>query len=594
MKLSDYLADFLARQGITHVFLISGGAIIHSIDSAARHPSLQVMCTQHEQGAGAAADGYARIAGCPGAVMVTSGPGATNLTTSVANAFFDSIPVIFICGQVATFRIRKSARLRQKGFQETDVVSVFKSITKYVTQIQKPDDIRYELEKAVFLAKDGRPGPVLLDIPDDIQRADIHPDSLKAFTPPRKEVLDVTGPVEGLLALLQESRRPVVILGAGVSITKTAGQALQFLENFGLPVLLTWGGKDLIPAEHPLNMGGLGVCGPRAGNFAVQNADLVLALGTRLCQMITGGKPCFFAPGAKKVMVDIDREELTKFTKDEFQLDLAIEADLRDFFETLGKARPVPGAGDPLAPWREQIKSWARTYPVCTPERYQLKDKVDGVVFINELSSALPQGVTVVADTGANLAWTMQTFQVKPRQRIISAWNHTPMGYALPASVGAACAGGQEVVCISGDGGIMMSLEELGTVRRYDLPVKIFIMFNQGHGIQRQTIDTWLDSRYTAVDEASGLYFPEFRSIAAGFGLPFVNIKNHADIQPALKQVFQTSGPVLCVVDILKDQKIVPMLKFGAGLEDLDPKLPAEELQNIMRVSDDISCRTGL
>jgi acetolactate synthase-1/2/3 large subunit len=594
VKLSDYLADFLSRQGITHVFLVSGGAIIHSVDSAAKHPSLRVVCAQHEQGAGAAADGYARIARRPGAVMVTSGPGGTNLTTSVANAFFDSIPVIFICGQVATFRIRKSARLRQKGFQETDVVSVFKSITKYVAQIQKPEDIRYELEKATFLAQDGRPGPVLLDIPDDIQRADIIPADLKAFVPPSKEVLDLHAPVDGFLSLLKESRRPVVIMGAGVSITRTAGPALRFFENFGLPVLLTWGGKDLVPADHPLNMGGLGVCGPRAGNFAVQNADLVMALGTRLSQMITGGKPALFAPGAKKVMVDIDREELAKFTKDEFSLDLGIEADLRDFFEALEDARPEPGSGDPFARWREQIKTWGRTYPVCTPERYQRKDKVDGVVFINELSAELPEGVTVVADTGANLAWTMQTFRVKPRQRIISAWNHTPMGYALPASVGAACASGQEVVCVTGDGGIMMSLEELGTVRRYDLPVKIFIMFNQGHGIQRQTIDTWLDSRYTAVDEPSGLYFPDFRSIAAGFGLPYVNIKNHTDVQPALEEVLKMPGPVLCVVEILKDQKIVPMLKFGAGLEDLDPKLPADELQQIMRVSDDISCRTGL
>lgn len=594
MKLSDYVADFLARQGITHVFLVSGGAIIHSVDSAARHPSLRVVCTQHEQGAGAAADGYARIARCPGVAMVTSGPGATNLTTSVANAFFDSIPVIFICGQVATFRIKKSAALRQKGFQETDVVAVFKSITKYVVQVRRPEDIRYELEKAAFLAQEGRPGPVLLDIPDDLQRADIAPDTLKAFVPPGAGAADLRGPADELLALLRESRRPIVIMGTGVSISRTAGQAVRFLENFGLPVLLTWGGKDIVPVDHPLNMGGLGVCGPRAGNFAVQNADLVIALGTRLCQMITGGKPSLFAPGAKKVMVDIDREELMKFTPDELCLDLAIEADLRDFFAALADARPAPGSGDPFSPWREHIKTWQKTYPVCTPERYQRQERVDGVVFINELSAALPEGSVVVADTGANLAWTMQTFRVKPQQRIISAWNHTPMGYALPASVGAACAGGGEVACVTGDGGIMMSLEELGTVRRYDLPVKIFIMFNQGHGIQRQTIDTWLNSRYTAVDEASGLYFPDFQAIAAGFNLPYVNIKDHADIKPALERIFKTPGPVLCVAEIVKDQKIVPMLKFGAGLEDLDPKLPAEELRQIMGVSDDIGCRTGL
>ncbi len=594
MKLSDYLVDFLARQGIRHVFLVSGGAIIHSVDSAARHPDVQVMCTQHEQGAGAAADGYARVSGGLGAVMVTSGPGATNLVTSVSNAFFDSIPVIFICGQVATFRIKRSRALRQKGFQETDVVSVFQSITKYAKQVGDPREIKYELQKAVFMAREGRPGPVLLDIPDDIQRADIDPDQLKAYVPPLSEAPDIQDAVREFISLIQNASRPVVIMGAGVSLSKTEAQAERFLKTFHVPVVLTWGGKDLLPAQHPLNMGGVGVCGPRAGNFAVQNADLVIALGTRLCQMITGGKPALFAPCARKVMVDIDPEELTKFTENEFQLDLAIKVSLPCFFDTVFRAAPETSPEDPFAEWRAQIGEWKEMFPVCPPERYAREDRVDGVVFIKELSARLEENISVVADTGANLAWTMQTFQVKPRQKIFSAWNHTPMGYALPASVGAACASRRSVVCITGDGGIMMSLEELGTVRRYDLPVKIFIMFNQGHGIQRQTMDTWLDSRYTAVDQESGLFFPDFRLIAEGFRLPYTHIKNHAGIGPGLQQVLAAAGPVLCVVDIVKDQKIVPMLKFGGGLEDLDPRLPEEQLKRIMRVSDGISCHPGL
>jgi acetolactate synthase-1/2/3 large subunit len=589
MKLADYVVEFLVDQGIRHVFVISGGAIVHCIDAITRNPNIEYICLQHEQGAGAAADAYARVSNNIGAVMVTSGPGATNLVTSVCNAYFDSIPTIFISGQVATFRLRPNDRMRQKGFQETDVVSIFRSITKYACQLQKAPRVKYELQKAVHLARSGRPGPVFIDIPDDLQRMEIDPENLPSFqAEDERPQIPSSQTVEQLFSLMNSARRPVLILGAGVRIANQEKEAMAFARQFSLPVFLTWGAMDVIPSDDPLNMGGLGVVGPRAGNFAAQNSDLVIALGTRLSQMITGGKQNLFAPHAKKVMVDIDAEELNKFTADDFTLDMKVQCHLADFFKI---CQPLYSAAqtDHCGKWRQRIREWRQRYPICPAAYYERQDRVDAHVFIKELSRAACAGAIIITDTGGNLSWTMQAFDVKKDQRLFSAWNHSPMGFSLPAAVGAALAGEREVLCLIGDGGLMMCMQELGTVRRYDLPVKIFIFNNHGHGIQKQTLDTWLNSNYAAVDQATGLYFPDFMKLGETFELPTFTIDNHVQLKERLKTVLSMPGPVLCNVEIVEDQKIRPMLKFGAGLEDLDPKIPDQELKDIMSPPDGIN-----
>ena len=593
MKLSDYVIDFLVREGIRHVFVISGGAILHCVDSAAKNPNIQYICTQHEQGAGAAADAYSRITENLGATLTTSGPGTTNLVTSVCNAYFDSIPAIFISGQVATFRIRPNEKLRQKGFQETDMVSIFESITKYAKLVTSADDIKHELQKAVYLAKSGRPGPVLLDIPDDIQRVEIDPDTLSGFDMPvSAPTLGLDKEIKKIFSHIESAARPVLILGAGVRIAHAKKEALKFARCFNLPVLLTWGAMDLMARDDELNMGGLGVCGPRAGNFAAQNSDLVIAIGTRLSQMITGGKQNLFAPKAKKIMIDIDAEELKKFTPKEFTLDLALECHLTEFFNTCQNLYQSPS--DHFEEWRDQIRAWDKQYPVCPSEYYDRKDKVDAHVFVKELSHACKEGDIILTDAGGNLSWTMQAFEVKENQRLLSAWNHSPMGYSMPAAIGAALAGKKDVICIIGDGGLMMCLQELGTIKRYNLPVKIFLFNNHCHGIQKQTLDTWLNSHYVAVDEKTGLYFPDFLKMGEVFGFKTSTIENHSKLQDKIREVLRSPGCVLCNVEIFEEQKIVPMLKFGAGLEDLDPKIAREELAEIMRLADlqKISSRT--
>lgn len=624
MKLSDYVVGFLADHGIEHNFVVTGGAVVHLLDSTDRNPRIQPICVQHEESGAAAADGYARVRGNLGLAMTTSGPGATNLTTSICNAFFDSIPMICITGQVARFRLRPNQRMRQRGFQETDIESVFHSICKYVKLVTDPEMIRYELEKAFFMATEGRPGPVVLDIPDDLQRVEIEPERLRSFEgysggtilrdlqlnqamPEKHGIKDLSNDlssfqidpdkpctiisamreprpsaeqIQSLFNLIQESKRPVLVVGAGIHITKTEAAFLRWVNHVKIPVLFTWGGADLLPHDNPLNMGCVGVCGPRAGNFAVQNSDLVIAFGTRLSQMITGGKQNLFAINAKKVMVDIDVEELNKFTQEPFALDLAIHSDLKAFFEECDKVYDQYHLDDYVA-WRTLIQTWKKRFPVCTEKDAQKTGLLNPYVFIKALSRFASEGEIIVTDTGANICWMMQGFETKPRQKIFSAWNHTPMGYSLPASIGAALGSKKPVLCLIGDGGLMMSLQELATVRRYNLPIKVFIFDNQGHTTMKQTLEMWLKGNYVAVDEQSGLSFPDYEALARAFRIPYINLKENTQISEDLEKIWKQEGPLVCHLSIDPDHRIVPILKYGSSLEQLEPSLSQEELATI-------------
>ena len=316
MKLSDYVASFLAAQGIRCVFVITGGAVAHLIDSVAKNPNIDYICTQHEQAAAMAADACSRITGNIGAAIATSGPGATNLITGVCCAYYDSIPVIYITGQVATFRSSKGMGVRQLGFQEADIVNIFRPLTKYAVWIDDPRRIRYELEKATHIAKSGRPGPVLVDLPDDLQRVDIDPDELESFVPEpeNKDLHRLEEQVESCIQLLENAKRPVVILGWGIRLGKAEKEAIEFVNKLGFPILPTWATMDMLPSNHPLVVGSFGFHGTRYGNFTVQNADLVLSIGSRLDTHLTGSPITTFAREAKKIVVDVDINELNKLS----------------------------------------------------------------------------------------------------------------------------------------------------------------------------------------------------------------------------------------------------------------------------------------
>jgi acetolactate synthase-1/2/3 large subunit len=580
VKLTDYIASFLASKGVTHAFGMSGGAAVHMFDSIDRHPGMRIISMTHEQCAAMAADGYARASGVIGVAVTTSGPGATNLLTGTCCSYYDSIPTLMLTGQVATHRLKGDRRVRQVGFQETDVVAIFAPVTKYAVQLSDPADIRFHLEKAYHLAFAGRPGPVLLDIPDDLQRAEIEPEKLRAFVPKTTEGSVSEEEITSLLERISASRRPVLVLGGGLKTPAVGPILRECVERLGIPALVSWAGLDLLEAEHPLRIGTFGVYGPRAGNYAVQNADLVITLGTRLSQNLTGGILSSFARGATIVMVDADEHEMSKFEGRGLQVAVRIKARLDDFLTALAPRLAAYGAPN-LAPWKAKLAHWRGIFsPDPSPRSSESSPCVDACDFVRELSRVLPEGALLYVDTGGNLTWTCNHLAPKRGQAVHSAWNNTPMGYALPAAIGAALHDpARSLTCIIGDGGLMVCLAELATVAKQGLPIKILLFNNHCHGIQKQTLETWLGGRKVGVDPASGLAFPpDFARVAEAMGLPVRTIDGTSPVAAALADIYAQPGPVFVKVEINPDQKLYPVLKFGAALENQLPPLGEDKI----------------
>lgn len=581
MKLTDYVIGYLASLGVRHIFLITGGAAVHLVDSISKNPKISYICSQHEQAAAIAAEAYSRVTENLGVALSTSGPGATNLVTGVCCAYFDSIPTIFITGQVPRSQLKGDSGVRQLGFQETDVVGMFKTITKSVALVDKPEKIRYFLEQASYLAKSGRPGPVLIDIPDDVQRAEINPDQLEPF--PSKEEARSKLDIDNVIELIKESKRPAIILGGGVKLAKAKDKAIEFVEKLRFPVALTWATMDMFPHDYPLLIGGFGVSSLRSGNFAIQNSDLILAIGTRLDTHETGDNLATFARKAKKVVIDIDRAELDKYEERGMNVDITIKADVNDFFNAINDRLDSIDKQD-ISEWAEKIKEWRNKYPACPPEYFEQEERVNPYVFMDCLSKESSEGDIIITDAGSTLTWTMQGYKVKKNQRLFSAFNHSPMGYALPASIGAAFADSKKnIICITGDGGMQMNIQELATIERHKLPIKIFLINNHGYGIVRQTQDTWLDSRYKASSLEGGLAVPDFVKIAKAYGIGTETIRNHRELRAKIGKTLDRKGPVLCNVEVRPDEKIMPKLTVGKPIEDSAPLLDRKEfLENML------------
>jgi acetolactate synthase-1/2/3 large subunit len=487
---------------------------------------------------------------------------------------------------VATFRLRGDTGVRQMGFQETDIVEMCRTITKYAVMLLDPKRIRYELEKACHLARSGRPGPVLIDIPDNLQREEIEPAQLESFTP--RPAYDrpkpPAGQMDACLGLIAAARRPVFIVGWGIRLAKAEAEAMAAIEALGFPVVPTWGALDMIPADHPLLVGSFGLHGTRYGNFAVQNADLILAVGTRLDTHETGSPLSSFAREAKRIIIDIDPTELAKFEKFGLKVDLPVHADAKEFLSELGRRLKGAPKTD-LSDWKVRIAKWKADYPICTPAYRQEKD-VNPYVFIKSLSRAAAEGAVFFLDTGCAVAWTMQAFDFKKGQRMFHAFNNTPMGYGLPASIGACIAlGKKEVVYIAGDGSLQMNIQELATVMRHRLPIKIFLFNNHGYSMIQQTQDQWLGSRYEASTVEGGLAFPDFVAVAKAYGFPTLTIRDSSEVDEKVRQAFAADGPVFCDVDIKSSHRVIPQVVFGRPIEDPGPLLPRPEFLSNMVIT---------
>jgi len=577
MKISDYIADFLVKNGVVHVFGITGGSIIHILDSIEKNPKLILIPPNHEQAAAMAADAYSRMTKNLGVVVTTSGPGATNLITGTCCSYFDSIPVLCITGQEVRAQLKKDFKVRQIGFQETDVVNIFKPITKYSKLVDDPKMIRYYLEEAVYIAKSGRPGPVLLDIPDDIQRCEIDPEKLAKFIPETKNIdfINLNIKVNETLEALKNSKRPVLIFGNGIKVGKAEEKAKKLFQKMKIPVALTWAARDIIPYNHPLVIENFGVSAGRAGNFAVQNSDFILALGTRLDTHETGIKIPTFARDAIKIVVDIEAGELDKYEKRGMKVDIPINYDINDFLDIiLKKDIEIKDFFD----WKKKVNEWKEKYPICLPEYYNQKEKVNPYCFMDVLSKECKEGDIIITDAGGNLTWTMQGFRIKEGQKLFSAFNHSPMGYSLPASMGAYFATSKPIICITGDGSIQMNIQEFSTIVKYNIPIKIFLINNHGYGIIQQTQDTWMNSRYVASNGESGVAFPDFIKVAEAYGIATRNISNHENLNSVIREVLDyNKGPILCNIEVEQHQKITPKLEFGKPIEDSMPLLERDE-----------------
>jgi len=581
MKLAEYVACFFSNLGIKYAFVVSGGASLHLIHAVDAIDGISYVCCHHEQAAAMSADAYFRVTGMPGLAMTSSGPGATNLLTGICGCYYDSIPSFFVTGQVSTFRMSLNDDVRQVGFQETPIVDIVRPVTKYAVQILDPNQIKFELEKAYFCATSGRPGPVLIDIPDNLQRTILDVDKLPSYVPVNfSEQTDLAAACSQIILNLASSTRPILIAGWGIYLAGCKNEFLSLVAKLGIPVALTWGASDLLPASHPLRIGTFGTHGTRYANFAVQNADFILSIGSRLDTKATGSPPSTFARDAWRAVCDISLAELNKFADFGLHIDCLIHADASDLVSALSTI------SDPVfcQPWINRIDEWKRKFPVIKEKR-NVGSLVDPYFLFDILSDYVPNAVNIFSDTGSTIAWLMQAFRPKANQRVWHDFNNTAMGWALPASIAACIAEpSTSTYCIVGDGSFMMNIQEIQTLITYDLPVKIICLNNYGYSMIQQTQDQWLDGKYVASSLDSGVGLPDFCKICTAFGIQAERASVNSELPDKLQWLSSGGTASLLLIDIDSRCRVAPQVKFGRPNEDPEPLLERSIFFNEMIV----------
>ena len=581
MIVSDYIASFLEQRGIEDVFFIDGSACASLIVSVARNKNLNYFCPLHEQAGAFAVDGYFKASRKLSVMIATSGPAGQNLLNGVAASYYDSIPAIYITGQVNSRFMKTTDKIRQKGFQENDIVSMAKPITKYATIVVDPQKIRFELEKAFHIATSGRPGPILLDVPMDIQKAEVDPLSLHPFELERNTVSPATistSEINQCLEKLQVSKRPVILFGGGVWLADANALALELAEKLKVPFFETWNMIDLCKNDFPYYGGRVGTFGGDGRNFGIQNSDFLLSIGSRISGRITGGMTDTFARAAFKVIVDIDEEELRHQT---IPGDINIVADAKSFIKELLKAMAKSNkVANRWDDWLKMVLDWKKLYPVVRDEYCKQKGSVNPYIFVKVLSESMREGDVLVHEAGGNCVVTSQAFESKKNQRVFSNNGNSSLGYALPAAIGACVATKKPVVCIVGDGGFNFNIQELQTIKHYNLPIKIIIFNNYAYGITKLYRDTNFNSEYAGVDADHGMASPDFRKIARAYGIPSVDMRSHKNLRHKIENVLKTSGPVLCDVNMVGFYDYKPRLGWSSPIEDQYPFLPRDEFRN--------------
>jgi acetolactate synthase I/II/III large subunit len=585
LKLSDYVAGFVARQGVKHVFMVPGGGAMHLNDSFFHHEDIECVSNLHEQASAMAAETYAKVARGLGCALLTTGPGGTNAITGLAGAWLDSTPCLFISGQAKRSDLKGDSGVRQMGLQEVDIVSVAKPLTKFAKTVMDPADIRRDLEEAVHIALSGRPGPVWIDIPLDVQGSTIDPETLATFEPPAdaSAQTDLTSQADEVLSLLSKAARPVILAGHGVRLSRAEQDLHALVETLGVPVMGTWLSVDMFAYDDPLYVGKPGSVAPRGVNFAIQNADFLLIVGCRLDVSITGYAPERLAREARKVMVDIDAAEIAKL---EPYLDVKVEADAGRFLRLLReRARHVARPDWPA--WIERCRDWKAKYPVVLPE-HRVPDQKVSVYYLSEvLSDVLGEGQIIVSgSSGAGIEIFQHAMTLKRGQRMLSTASLGSMGYGLPAAIGACLAGGRRpIVAVDGDGGLQMNVQEFQTVRRLNLPLKYFVLSNEGYSSIRTSQNRWF-GRLSGADAESGMTLPDVLEVARAYGLKTARIADQSNLREAVLSVLAMDGPVVCEVITIPDEQRTPSMSsaqradgslYSKPIEDLWPFLDREE-----------------
>ncbi len=600
MKLSDYVLKFVADLGIKDLFLVTGGGAMHLNASLGAETRIRPICNSHEQASAICAEGYAKATNGLGVCMVTTGPGGTNAVTGVAGAWLDSTPTLYLSGQVKRpdrmfdAQTGKPLGMRQLGVQEVDICSIVRPITKYAETILEPKDIRYHLEKAVYLAMHGRPGPVWIDIPLDVQATPIEESELRGFDPgdPAETAslgnvtgtADVPADVAAMIEAFNECERPLLFAGNGIRLARAEKEFEELRQYLGVPTVATWCAADLVPSDDPTYVGRPGSVAARGANFALQNSDFLLAIGVRLDFAITGYAPQNLAREAHKVAVDIDPAELQKLYP---YLQQPICADAKVFLTELLKHKDKLKPRN-FKPWLDRCADWKTRYPVVTDEHR----KPEGLVSIFNLAEVLgtevkPEDRLVVGNSGSGIEIYLLACPTLHSQRLYHTAGLGSMGYAIPMAIAVAIANpGREVVAVDGDGGFQFNIQELETIHRLQLPIKFFVLNNDGYSSIRASQAAYFGKASIGADERTGLTIPNLSKVGGSYGLATHIIKDQTDLRAEVRKVLDIPGPVLCDVNVLPDEVRAPRLQsyqkpdgsfVSKPLEDLFPFLEREE-----------------
>ncbi|MBU2647039.1 thiamine pyrophosphate-binding protein [bacterium] len=597
IRLADYIFKVLAESGVKDLFMVSGGSAMHLVDAVGKCKKIRFIACHHEQTCAMAAESYAKMTNELGVALVTSGPAATNAVTGVAGAFVDSVPCLIISGQSKRKETVYNANipgLRQFGVQEMNIIPIVASITKYAVMINDPNRIKYHLEKALYLAKTGRPGPVWLDVPLDIQGQMIDEDQLEGFDPGELTLDYSTEPdpddIEKVAELLKGAIRPVIVAGHGVRLAGATEELAKLASKFDLPVVTPFMGIDVIDSSNRNYIGRMGTKGTRAGNFAVQNADVLISIGSRLCVSSIGYEYHLFAREAVKVVVDIDPNEHKKET---IKIDLFVNADakifLRRLLDRLGQTSEIVNRD-----WLETCDAWKTKYPVCLPEYATAPKGINYYYLVDRVTRKAAAHIPVVSDAGSAFYVVAQAIQLKPKQRFVTSGGLATMGFNLPAAVGVSAAiNNSPVIAITGEGSLQMNIQELQTILTNNMPVKIFVVNNKGYFSIRSTQQRFFNDHYVGEGTESGVSFPSLKKISEAYGIIYYKVSESKKLDSVIDTVLAHNGPVICEVMNVEDQQIIPTVSsvvkpngkmISKPIEDMFPFLEREEFLKNMSV----------